>query len=281
MNMRVHSGDRNRSFVEWVNSLAHNPLQAGSITIPTDISQYRTLDAFYDSVYPPILLARAQTDQNTFRDRAILTVRNDTVTEINDYLIDQLPDTDTDTTFYSVDRVEVDSINTNGSQDQPPVELLQTFNPSSLPPSKLRLKVGAPVILLRNLYPKEGLCNGTRMVVTRISRRCIEGRILGGSFNGQVRLIPRIKLTSTEGELPYIVARTQFPLRLCFAMTVNKSQGQSFNYVGVDLRTPPFTHGQLYVALSRVTNMANLSLLLPEDESLTTDNILYPEVLLS
>jgi ATP-dependent DNA helicase PIF1 len=136
------------------------------------------------------------------------------------------------------------------------------------------------VILLRNLYPKEGLCNGTRMVVTRISRRCIEARILGGSFNGQVRLIPRIKLTSTEGELPYVVTRTQFPLRLCFTKTVNKSQGQSFNYVGVDLRVPPFTHRQLYVALSRVTNMANLSLLLPQDKALTTENIIYPEVLL-
>jgi ATP-dependent DNA helicase PIF1 len=118
------------------------------------------------------------------------------------------------------------------------------------------------------------------MVVTRLGRRCIEARILGGSFDGQLRLIPRIKLTSTGGELPYIVSRRQFPLRLCFAMTVNKSQGQSFNYVGVDLRIPAFTHGQLYVALSRVTDIANLSLLLPPNEAVTTENIIYPEVLL-
>ena len=111
------------------------------------------------------------------------------------------------------------------------------------------------MILLRNLYPKEGLCNGTRMVVTYIGRRCIEARILGGSFDSQLRVIPRIKLTSTEDELPYVVSRRQFPLRLCFAMTIDKSQGQSFNYVGVDLRIPLFTHGQLYVALSQVTNM--------------------------
>ena len=136
------------------------------------------------------------------------------------------------------------------------------------------------MILLRNLYPKEGLCNGTRMVVTYIGRRCIEARILGGSFNGQVRLIPRIKLTSTEGELPYTISRRQFPLRLCFAMTINKSQGQSFNYVGVDLRIPPFTHGQLYVALSRVTDIANLSLLLPPSNAGAVENIIYPEVLL-
>ena len=93
-------------------------------------------------------------------------------------------------------------------------------------------------------------------------------------------MIPRIKLTSTDGELPYIVGRKQFPLRLCFTMTVNKSQGQSFNYVGVDLRVPPFTHGQLYVALSRVTNMANLSLPLPPNKAIRIENIIYPEVLL-
>ena len=95
-----------------------------------------------------------------------------------------------------------------------------------------------------------------------------------------VWIIPRIKLTSTQGELLYIVSRRQLPLRLCFTMTINKSQGQSFNYVSIDLRVPPFTHGQLYVALSRVTNMANLSLLLPPDEAITTENIIYPEVLL-
>jgi hypothetical protein len=278
LNMRVRSGDRNQRFVEWVRSLAHVPAQAGAVTIPAGINQYRTTEPFYDHVYPPALLARAHLDQHAFCDRAILTVRNDTVAEINDDVLGRLIGTATD--FYSVDEVKADTADADSLQEAPPAELLQTFNPPSLPPSKLRLKVGAPVILLRNLYPKEGLCNGTRMVVTHIGRRCIEARILGGSFNGQLRLIPRILLTSTEGELPYVVSRRQFPLRLCFAMTVNKSQGQSFNYVGVDLRTPPFTHGQLYVALSRVTDMANLSLLLPPNDTVTVQNVIYPEVLL-
>jgi len=275
INMRVRSGDHNQRFVEWVRSLANDTALDGSIPILPGIDQYQATDAFYDHVYPPALLARAHVDQDTFRDRAILTVRNDTVAEINDHILDRLTGPATD--YHSVDAVEADP---DSTQDQPAAELLQTFNPPSLPPSKLRLKVGAPVILLRNLYPKEGLCNGTRMVVTSVGRRCIEARILGGSFNGQLRLIPRIKLTSTEGELPYTVSRRQFPLRLCFAMTVNKSQGQSFNYVGVDLRIPPFTHGQLYVALSRVTDIANLSLLLPPNNTGTVGNIIYPEVLL-
>ena len=118
------------------------------------------------------------------------------------------------------------------------------------------------------------------MVVTHLGRRCIQARILGSTFDGQLRLIPRIKLTSTDGELPYIVSRRQFPLRLCFAMTVNKSQGQSLDNVGINLRSPVFTHGQLYVALSRVTNISGLSLLLPSNAKGKTNNIIYLEVLL-
>ena len=57
--------------------------------------------------------------------------------------------------------------------DHVPVEYLQSLNPASLPPSQLHLRVGAPVILLRNLDPKRGLCNGTRMAVTKLGRRCI------------------------------------------------------------------------------------------------------------
>ena len=65
-------------------------------------------------------------------------------------------------------------------------------------------------------------------------------------------------------------------------MTVNKSQGQSFSTVGVDLRTSAFTHGQLYVALSRVISLSGLTLLFSEQNSSEkTQNVVYPEVLLS
>ena len=52
-----------------------------------------------------------------------------------------------------------------------------------------RLKVGVPIILMRNLSPKQGLCNGTRLQITRLTRNCIETRILGGDFDGELRLI--------------------------------------------------------------------------------------------
>ena len=99
---------------------------------------------------------------------------------------------------------------------------------------------------------------------------------------GVPKLLPRIPLSTTEGELPFILTRKQFPIRLCFAMTINKAQGQSLDVVGVDLRIPVFTHGQLYVALSRATNVDSLAVLQPDTARIVsaTTNIVYPEVLL-
>ena len=177
----------------------------------------------------------------------------------------------------------INSIEQNGEEDYiklPPVELLQAFNPTSLPPSKLSLKVGTPVILLRNLYPKKGLYNGTHIVIIRLGQHCIKTQILGSSFYGQLRLIPHIKLTSTDGELPFIINKKQFPTQLCFAITVNKSQGQSFNFISINLYILVFTHRQLYITLSRVTDIRRLSLLLPQEGGAATTNIIYPEVLL-
>jgi len=63
-------------------------------------------------------------------------------------------------------------------------------------------------------------------------------------------------------------------------MTINKSQGQSFDKVAVDLRIPVFTHGQFYVAMSQVTDVGRLAILLPVDEqSNKVQNVVYPEAL--
>ena len=74
--------------------------------------------------------------------------------------------------------------------------------------------------------------------------------------------------------------RLQFPVRLAFAMTINKSQGQSVEHVGINLQTSVFSHGQLYVAFSRCTSPLNISVLLPEQsqKSRRTLNVVYKEV---
>ena len=60
--------------------------------------------------------------------------------------------------------------------------------------------------------------------------------------------------------------RLQFPIHLAFAMTINKAQGQSVKHVGINLRTPCFTHSQLYVALSRCTSASKIKVLFSLEE---------------
>lgn len=143
---------------------------------------------------------------------------------------------------------------------------------NGLPPHKLMLKVGAIVILLRNMNIEKGLCNGTRLMIERFFEYTIEVKILTGNKKGEKFLLPRIDLSPSIEEIPFKMIRRQFPIRLGFAMTINKSQGQSFNKVGVYLPNPVFSHGQLYVALSRVTNKKNLRILLSGKSSYKNNN---------
>ena len=126
-------------------------------------------------------------------------------------------------TLYSADNV-VDDVDAETYA----TEYLNTVNIPNLPLHTLKLKIGAPVILLRNLSPSTGLCNGTRLRVSCINQRVIECEILGGKHAGNMVLIPRIPLSpSSTAESPFDFRRTQFPIRLAFVMTINKSQGHS------------------------------------------------------
>ncbi|GKE98721.1 ATP-dependent DNA helicase PIF1-like protein [Tanacetum coccineum] len=87
--------------------------------------------------------------------------------------------------------------------------------------------------------------------------------------------------SADELKWPLVLKRRQCPVRPCYAMTINKSQGQSLNYVGLYLPNPVFSHGQIYVALSRVTDPNGLKILMKEDSEKEhkncTRNIVYKE----
>ena len=211
-------------------------------------------------------------------ERTILSARNDDVNAINKAALDMFPGETC--TYLAADKMSDDDGDDRSINSRYPNEYLNSLDPPGLPPFKLQLKVGCPIILLRNLAPADGLCNGTRLVIVRTASRILEARILTGDKAENLAFIPRISLAPSSAELPFHMTRRQFPVRLAFAMSINKSQGQSVNIVGIDLRNPVFSHGQLYVALSRCTSFDRISVILPENATDTTTNIVYPEVLL-
>ncbi|KAL7077515.1 hypothetical protein ACQ4LE_003096 [Meloidogyne hapla] len=134
-------------------------------------------------------------------------------------------------------------------------------------------------MLIRNLNIENGLCNGTRMMVEEMRPNMIVCRLLTGDRLGQLAYIPRITLRC-DGEYPFDLHRHQFPLVLAFAMTVNKAQGQTLEKLGIDLTKDVFSHGQLYVALSRVRTWKALSIrLLENNNERKVMNVVYKEIL--
>ncbi|KAI8561187.1 hypothetical protein RHMOL_Rhmol04G0318500 [Rhododendron molle] len=277
VNMRLDQADSGKAnFAAFLNEVGTIP--QGTVKLPSTIHKCRDLNELLSTVYPQLDVVDASTP--TFlTERTILSARNEDVNAINAAALNIFPGDAI--SYLAADKMSEDDEVDQTIANRYPNEYLNSLDPTGLPPFKVELKVGCPIILLRNIAPKDGLCNGTRMMVVRCAPRIIEVLILTGGHFGKFAFIPRISLTPSSSDLPFRMTRRQFPVRLAYALTINKSQGQSVKFVGIDLRTPVFSHGQLYVALSRCTSFDRVSVLLPNNELDSTTNIVYPEVLLS
>ncbi|KAL8148110.1 hypothetical protein AgCh_005453 [Apium graveolens] len=129
-----------------------------------------------------------------------------------------------------------------------------------VPNHEIQVKIDSPIMLLRNLNPKKGLCNGTRLIVRRTYPFIIEALIITGNRIGDITYIPRINMSPADKTLPFMLKRKQFPIAVCYAMTINKSQGQPMKNVGLFLPKIVFSHGHFYVAVSRVTSPRGLKI---------------------
>uniref|UniRef100_A0A182PFC9 ATP-dependent DNA helicase n=1 Tax=Anopheles epiroticus TaxID=199890 RepID=A0A182PFC9_9DIPT len=246
------------------------------LVLPRTNQLQSSMRLLIDKVYPK--LKRFYRDAIFFTDRAILSPFNDDVTTINNVVLDSIPEPVME--YRSYDTL----VNSEEQENmQLSSEFLNSLNISGIPLHRLCVKRYAPVLLLRNLNTDIGLCNGTRLQIVDMKRNCIHARILTGKRQGDDVLLPRIYCDSNDKDLPFQIRRKQFPVQLCFAMTINKSQGQSLNHLGIYLPKHVFAHGQLYVGLSRVTSKRNMTILIgkPEREDnqgVSIKNIVYKEV---
>ncbi|ONM55010.1 hypothetical protein ZEAMMB73_Zm00001d020494 [Zea mays] len=256
-NMRAKNDPWFAEFLLRVGGGTEETNSDGDIRLPDDVcvpysGSDNDLDNLIDFAFPN--LNENMSDSTYITSRAILSTRNDWVDMINVKMIDRFQGEHM--VYHSFDSAMDDPHNYY------PPEFLNTLTPNGLPPHVLKLKIGCPVILLRNIDPANGLCNGTRLVVRGFQRNSIDAEIVLGQHVGKRIFLPRIPLCPSDEEMfPFQFKRKQFPVRLSFAMTVNKAQGQTIPNVGVYLPEPVFSHGQLYVALSRATARSNIKIL--------------------
>ena len=230
------------------------------------------MNTLIDKVFPN--LEEKTTDWNKLIEGTIYTPLNTYMQKVNAICISRFPGEQK--TYISSD-----SIIQEDQKDSIPEEFLNSLTPSGMPDHELVLKLGAPVMLLRNLQagPTCSLRNGTRMIVRQQMERTVECEVAVGTLKGERIFLPRIPMYDRSNEFPFTLVRRQFPLRVAFAVTVNKGQGQENQRVGIYLPEPVFAHGQLYTAFSRGKRGGDVSVLIKDNKEGFTDNIVYKELL--
>jgi ATP-dependent DNA helicase PIF1 len=258
VNMRLHDSSLDAAqwaaieqFVEWILSIGDGTIPAerkgeehdpSCIDIPGNLlihTNGNKIAALVAEIFSDFIMHYKSSE---YLARAIVCPNNQDVDAINDYIVNLVHGDSVQ--YLSCDTISKSSEHIPDFDILYPTEFLNFINANSFPSHKLMLKKGVIVMLLRNLNQVMGLCNGTRLLVTELGQRVLCCIVLTGCKVDIEGLIPMIDLNTTDVKWPLTLQRRQFLVWVCYAMTINKSQGQTLSIVGFYLKKPVFTHGQ-------------------------------------
>ncbi|PIA43487.1 hypothetical protein AQUCO_01900110v1 [Aquilegia coerulea] len=234
INMRLQSQNLNILETKKVNKLRKWILDLGNgnlptismcgeqeptwIKIPDDYllqPKNDPMKSIVEWVYPD--LKNKYADLNYLRERCILTPRNDCVEKLNSYIISTIPGESH--IYLSADTLSPMSGGPDIQDVSPPIEFLNSMIISGLPNHKIELKLGVSIMPIRNINQRFRLCNGTRLIVTKLGAKFIQAKVITGNNIGRTFNINKIVLTSDDPKSSFTITRVQLPIRICFAMT--------------------------------------------------------------
>jgi energy-coupling factor transporter ATP-binding protein EcfA2 len=255
-----------------------------TIALPPYVTTFTNVQEARDWMYSAAEMT-AENHATVALSRAVLAPHNASVDAHNDYFLRQRPGE-------AITLLATEVLDTDNALNAEPIMISEEFmakvHESGKPEHSITLKPGCIIMCLRNMMPKEGVLNGTRLEFLAALPRCIVARQL---TEPRIRVfIPRITFVIAVPGGAVKVRRTQFPIRVAYSMTINKSQGKTLERVLLDLRCGVFGHGQLYVGIGRVRTSVSIAILLCPGHKITmleldelywVTNVVYPELLRS
>ncbi|XP_076887845.1 uncharacterized protein LOC143538105 [Bidens hawaiensis] len=222
-NMRLTVGCRSldveniKEFADWLLDIGQGSVGGPNdgelvIDIPEDLLILNSVDPIGDLirfVYPNIL--DIFNELTYFQDRALLAPLDEVYQEINERMLALFPGEEVE--YLSSDSLaECEDVSDDVDPQLYSPDLLNGLKMSGIPNHRLVLKVGVPVMLLRNIIQKKGLCNGTRIQVVSLGRRVIEAKVVSDLF--LLRELDILKLSNHRKEIAHLELEREVSLKV-------------------------------------------------------------------
>ena len=208
-------------------------------------------------VYPNF--AAEYTNNTYLAQRAILACTNDLIQQRNNEMVESIPGEATES-------ISINYFVNAEDNKHYDISELEKMEVSGLPPHRLLLKKNVCVILLRSIHPTKGFCNGRRCLLVDIRNNILVLRPLESENDDRHIFVPRIPMECTQSRLGVPFMRRQYPILLAYYLTINRSQGQTLDVVGLELPTSVFMHGHTYVGCGRTGDPYGLHIYSNQEE---------------